>query len=80
MIIIYTFCYWLQLNFFFFFHFQPLFVKRELLTLLEEEQKREQERENMLQEVKDPVERERLDKIFGIERAKAADSIKAIEA
>ena len=47
----------------------------ELLTILNEEQKKEGEREAKLREVSDEAERKRLEKIFGIERAKASERI-----
>lgn len=47
----------------------------ELLKILEDEQRAEAEREHKLLEVSDPSERNRLEKIFGIERAKASERI-----
>jgi hypothetical protein len=47
----------------------------ELLGILEEEQRAEGWREAKLKEVTDPNERNRLEKIFGIERAKASERI-----
>jgi hypothetical protein len=46
-----------------------------LLAILEEEQKKEGEREMKLREVNDEAERKRLEKIFGIERARASERI-----
>lgn len=47
----------------------------ELLAILEEEQKEEAQREMKLREVTDENERKRLEKIFGIERARASERI-----
>lgn len=47
----------------------------QLLSVLEEEQTRENEREHMLVQVGDAAEKRRLEKIFGVERAKANDRI-----
>lgn len=47
----------------------------ELLAILEEEQRAEAERENKLKSVSEENERKRLEKIFGIERAKASERI-----
>jgi len=47
----------------------------ELLDLLNTEQKIEEEREKMLENVTDPEEKKRLERIFGIERAKASERI-----
>lgn len=47
----------------------------ELLQILEEEQRAEDEREATLAQVDDPSQRKRLEKIFGVERAKANDRI-----
>jgi hypothetical protein len=47
----------------------------ELLAILEEEQKEEALREAKLREVTDENERKRLEKIFGIERARASERI-----
>lgn len=44
---------------------------QEMLVLLEEEQNEENQREDMIQKISDPQERKRLEKIFGMERAKA---------
>lgn len=49
-----------------------------LLRLLEKEQTKEAEREQIYSMVQDEAERKRLDKIFGVERAKASELIKAI--
>ena len=48
---------------------------RELLMILEEEQRNEAERDFKLREVTDEAEKKRLEKIFGIERAKASERI-----
>lgn len=48
---------------------------QELLMILEEEQKNEAEREAKLREVAEENERKRLEKIFGIERARASERI-----
>lgn len=47
----------------------------ELLELLNTEQKIEEEREKMLENIKDNEEKKRLERIFGIERAKASARI-----
>ena len=47
----------------------------ELLAILEEEQRQEADREVKLREVTDDQERKRLERIFGIERAKASERI-----
>jgi len=47
----------------------------KLLMVLEEEQKAEEEREKKMREVREAGERQRLDKIFGVERARASDRI-----
>jgi hypothetical protein len=47
----------------------------KLLMVLEEEQKAEEEREKKMREVRETGERQRLDKIFGVERARASDRI-----
>lgn len=47
----------------------------ELLAILEEEQRAEADREAKLRQVSDESERKRLEKIFGIERAKASERI-----
>jgi hypothetical protein len=52
----------------------------ELLDILKEEQRKESERESFLASVPDPSERRRLEKIFGVERAKASDRIMRITA
>lgn len=46
-----------------------------MLVILEEEQRKDAEREEKLKEVKDENERKRLEKIFGIERARASERI-----
>ncbi len=46
--------------------------------LLEKEQANENERQRIYASVSDEAERQRLDKIFGIERAKASEIIRAI--
>lgn len=43
--------------------------------MLEEETFREQQRENKLKQTTDETERRRLEKLFGIERAKASERI-----
>ena len=43
----------------------------EMLKLLEEEQSRENEREEKLEQIADPHERKRVEKVFAMERAKA---------
>ena len=45
------------------------------MAILEDEQKNEAEREAKLAEVTDETERRRLEKIFGIERARASERI-----
>lgn len=45
------------------------------MSVLEQEQRNEGERENKLREVNNDEERKRLEKIFGIERAKASERI-----
>jgi len=47
----------------------------ELLELLNTEQKIEEEREKMLDNIRDDEEKKRLERIFGIERAKASARI-----
>lgn len=47
----------------------------QLLRVLEEEQHSEQQREQMIAQVQAVTERRRLEKIFGIERAKASERI-----
>jgi hypothetical protein len=47
----------------------------ELLMVLDQEQRREEEREMQLEAVTDPAERRRLEKIFGMERASANQRI-----
>ena len=48
---------------------------REILSILAEEQANEAQREAKLREIKDENEKNRLDKIFGIERARASERI-----
>ena len=48
---------------------------QELLSILEEEQRNEADREGKLKQVTDEEERKRLEKIFGIERARASERI-----
>ena len=48
---------------------------QDLLAMLEEEQEKENQREEMKSRVSDPAELERLEKIFGLERAKANEQI-----
>jgi hypothetical protein len=48
---------------------------REILQILAEEQANEAQREAKLREVKDENEKNRLEKIFGIERARASERI-----
>ena len=43
--------------------------------ILEDEQRNEADRENKLKQVADEEERKRLEKIFGIERARASERI-----
>lgn len=50
-------------------------LNQELLTLLEYEQEQENERDTKLKELSNEEERQRLDKIFGIERARASNRI-----
>lgn len=45
------------------------------MGILEEEQRNDAEREDKLKEIQDENERKRLEKIFGIERAKASERI-----
>ena len=47
----------------------------ELLSILEEEQRNEGERDYKMREVADENERKRIEKIFGIERARASERI-----
>ena len=49
--------------------------KQELMEVIEHEQRLEEERDKQLQGVTDEKERTRLEKIFGIERAKASERI-----
>jgi len=46
-----------------------------MLDLLDKEQSNEFERDKLLDECQDSVERKRLEKIFGVERAKVQQSI-----
>ena len=48
---------------------------REILAILAEEQANESQREAKLREVRDENEKNRLEKIFGIERARASERI-----
>ncbi len=48
---------------------------QELLKILEEEQSNEAGREAKLKEITDINEKQRLEKIFGIERARASERI-----
>ena len=48
---------------------------KELLQVLEQEERQENERANMLTSITDHQEKLRLDKILGIERAKAKERI-----
>lgn len=48
---------------------------REILAILAEEQANEAQREAKLREVRDEAEKNRLEKIFGIERARASERI-----
>lgn len=50
-------------------------LNMELMSVLEEETQAETLRENKLKQCADETERRRLDKIFGIERAKASERI-----
>lgn len=47
----------------------------ELMKVLEDETNAESDRENQLRNTTDETERRRLEKIFGIERAKASERI-----
>ncbi len=49
-----------------------------LLSVLEKEQEKESEREQLYSSVSEPVEKKRLEKIFGLERARAAEAIKQL--
>lgn len=51
---------------------------QHLLQVLEEEQIAEEQREAMMKQVKDVAERRRLEKIFGVERARASERIMRI--
>jgi len=48
---------------------------KQLLGILEEEQQKEAEREAKLRDITEEGERKRLEKIFGIERARASERI-----
>jgi hypothetical protein len=50
----------------------------EMLAILEEEQNRENEREIQINDIQDPLERKKLEKIFAMERAKAHQRIQKI--
>ena len=50
----------------------------EMLALLEEEQNRENERELKLQSITEPREKEKLEKSFALERAKAHSRIQQL--
>jgi hypothetical protein len=50
-----------------------------LLEVLQVEQRKELERELMLQRLTSPVERARLEKIFGVERAQASTKLQAMQ-
>eukprot|EP00743_Colponemidia_sp_Colp-15_P004376 GILK01004719.1.p1 GENE.GILK01004719.1~~GILK01004719.1.p1 ORF type:complete len:797 (-),score=226.44 GILK01004719.1:158-2548(-) len=50
----------------------------ELLEILKDEQRKETDREHILAKVDNPLERRRLEKIFGVERAEASDKIMQI--
>lgn len=50
----------------------------EMLLILEEEQANESKREEMISKIFDAKERKRLDKIFGMERAKAQSRIQEL--
>lgn len=47
----------------------------ELMLVIDQESAHETVRELTLKETKDPIERRRLEKIFGFERAKASERI-----
>lgn len=49
-------------------------MHRELLSILEEEQEKEMEREEKLKKAT-PEEQKKLENVFGIERAKASNRI-----
>jgi len=50
-------------------------LNQELLTLLDYEQEQENDRDSKIKEVADSEEKQRLEKIFGIERARASNRI-----
>ena len=50
----------------------------EMLVMLEEEQENEKQREEELRKVSDPQDRKRLEKILGMERAKAHSRIQQL--
>ena len=50
-------------------------LNQELLTLLDYEQEQENDRDAKIKEIADSEERQRLDKIFGVERARASNRI-----
>jgi hypothetical protein len=50
-------------------------LNMELMTVLEEETNAEGERENILRKATDEAERRRLEKIYGVERARASERI-----
>lgn len=50
----------------------------ELLQILEEEQRKENQREAQIQAISNPAEAERVERQFGIERAKASQKIIAV--
>ncbi len=50
----------------------------EMLVLLEDEQENEKQREEELKKVTDPQDRRRLEKILGMERAKAHSRIQQL--
>lgn len=50
----------------------------EMLVILEEEQENEANREETMKKISDPKEKKRLEKIFGMERAKAQARIQEL--
>ena len=50
----------------------------QLLRVLEQEQEQEERRERILRGIKDEEERRRLDRVFGLERAKSSQRIMRI--
>ncbi len=50
----------------------------DLLAILEDAEKREAARLRMLEDIKEPSEKRRMDNIFGLERAKSRDRITLI--